>query len=74
MPPLECLAVFEAQSVVLGKYLSREGYDFIGAMVDAQILGGSVDAVLTKRTGRTLEQTDADLRQWVIERADLLHR
>lgn len=68
-PPLEPAALFDAESVVFGRYLSREGYDLIGALADAQILGKSIDDVLAKRNAATVAQMDVEFRRWLLDRA-----
>ena len=72
--PLPGPALFAAQSVVFGKYLSHEGYDAIGAVVDGQILGATPDSVLAKRGMLSLERMDVDWRAWLSERAAALNR
>jgi hypothetical protein len=72
MPPLQGAALFDAQSVVLGRYLSREGYDFIGTLVNAQILGQPIDDILAKHNFGSADQMEADWRRWLNERASAL--
>ena len=73
--PLMGGALFGAQSIALGRYLvSREGYDFIGALVDAQIAGVPADSVLAKRNTLTVTQMDADFRRWLVDRAAAVSR
>ena len=73
-PPLRGAALFDAQSILVGRYLAREGYDFIGLLVDSRILGAPIDDVAMKRTGRTLDQMNAEFRGWVFDRASVLSR
>jgi hypothetical protein len=73
-PPLEGGALFEAQSVVFGRYLAHEGYDLIGALVDAQILGKTVDEVLVTRNSINATQMDVEWRRWLFDRAAILNR
>jgi hypothetical protein len=74
MPALQGAALFDAQSIVLGHYLSRQGYDLIGTLVDAQILGGSVDDVFAKRNLGTPDQMEVDWRRWLQDRATAVER
>ncbi len=67
--PLQGAALFAAQSSALGKYLSREGYEFIGALADAQIQGKTLDDVLAKRGLPPMQRMDSDWRMWLSERA-----
>jgi hypothetical protein len=70
-PGLEGAALFEAQSVVFGRYLAHEGYDLIGALVDGQIMGKTADDVLTSR-GMSVGQMDTEWRRWLFDRAQAL--
>lgn len=70
--PLMGPALFAAQSIVFGKYLSHEGYDAIGAVVDGQILGAAPDSILAKRGMLSLERMDVDWRAWLSELAAAL--
>ena len=73
--PLMGGALFEAQSIALGHYLvSREGYDFIGTLMDAQLTSVPIDSVLAKRNTLTVPQMDADFRRWLVDRAAALSR
>jgi hypothetical protein len=74
MPALQGAALFDAQSLVLGHYLSRQGYDLIGTLVDAQILGRSVDEVFAKRSLGTPDQMEVDWRRWLLDRATAVER
>jgi hypothetical protein len=74
MPALQAAAVFDVQSLVLGRYLSREGADLIGALVDAQIVGRPIDDVLTKRNLGTPDQMDVEWRRWLFDRATAVER
>jgi hypothetical protein len=67
--PLQGAALFAAQSSVLGKYLSREGPDIIGALVDGQMKGQGIDDVLAKRGLPSIARMDNDWRMWLSERA-----
>jgi hypothetical protein len=62
-------ALFEVQSAVLGKYLSREGNEVIGALVDGQILGKPVDEILKAHHERSAQEMNSDWRQWLMDRA-----
>jgi hypothetical protein len=70
--PLRGVALFEAQSAVLGRYLSREGYDLIGALVDGQIGGKTPDDVLKARNARSVDEMNREWRQWLMDRAAVL--
>ncbi len=72
VPPLQGGALFDAQSLVFGRYLSRQGYDLIGALVDAQVLGQPVDSLLAKHNFGSADQMEADWRRWLVERASAL--
>jgi hypothetical protein len=72
MPPLQGGALFDAQSVVFGRYLSRQGYDLIGALVDVQILAQPIDSLLAKHNFGSADQMEADWRRWLNERASAL--
>jgi len=73
--PLMGGALFGAQSIALGRYLvSREGYDFIGALVDAQLTTVPIDSVLAKRNTLTVTQMDADFHRWLVDRAAAVNR
>jgi uncharacterized membrane protein YgcG len=75
MPALEGGALFDAEAVVLGRYLvSREGYDFIGALVDAQILGKPVADVLAERRTLDLTQMETDWHRWLADAASKARR
>ena len=73
-PPLRGPALFEVQSVVFGRYLSREGYDFIGALADGQIQGKTPDDVFKARNERSVDEMNRDWHQWLLDRAALLMR
>ena len=75
MPALQGGALFNAQSLVFGRCLvAREGYDVIGALVDAQIIGKSVDDALAKRNTLDVARMDFDWRRRVLDRAVVLAR
>jgi hypothetical protein len=75
MPALQGLALFDAQSVVLARFLvAREGYDFIGALADAQILNKPIDDVLKKQNITDLAQMDLEWRRWLVDRAAVVSR
>jgi hypothetical protein len=62
--------LFNAQAIVFGKYLvSRQGYEFIGTLVDAGINGTSIDETLIKHNAPDLTQMDSDFRRWLMDRA-----
>ena len=65
-PPAE---LFEAQSVVLGKYLSRDGYGFIAALIDGQIAGKQIDELLEAHGYKTVQELDSAWRLWIAEQA-----
>lgn len=72
--PLQGLALFSAQSAVLEKYPARISYEFVAQLLDAQITGKTVDDVFTQRGLGSVFQLDADWRNWLAQRADLLNR
>ncbi|HET7622181.1 MAG TPA: hypothetical protein VFK39_09795 [Gemmatimonadaceae bacterium] len=61
--------LYSAESAVLGEFLSREGYDVIGQLVDAQIAARPIDDVLARHGLGGLAQANESFRQWVSERA-----
>jgi hypothetical protein len=69
-PALQGGVLFDAQSAVIGRYLvARQGYDLIGALTDAQILGTPVDEALAKRNTLNLTNMESDWVVWLLERA-----
>ncbi len=73
-PALQGEALFAAQSIVFGKYLAREGYDVIGALVDAPAAGKTLDEALTESRVMPIEQMEADWRAWLATRAAVVGR
>ncbi|HEU6453519.1 MAG TPA: hypothetical protein VFT57_19030 [Gemmatimonadaceae bacterium] len=61
--------LYSAESAVLGEFLSREGYDVIGQLVDAQIAARPIDDVLARHGLGGLAQADESFRQWVSQHA-----
>ncbi|HET7551783.1 MAG TPA: hypothetical protein VFK04_10835, partial [Gemmatimonadaceae bacterium] len=61
--------LYSAESAVLGEFLSREGYDVIGQLVDAQIAASPIDDVFARHGLGGLAQADESFRQWVSEHA-----
>jgi hypothetical protein len=72
--PLQGPALFAAQSAVLSKYFERSGPDIVGELIDARITGKPIDDVFAKHNLGPVQQVDADWRNWLAERADLLTR
>lgn len=72
--PLQGLALFAAQSAVLGKYFARTGYEVVGELIDAQMTGMPIDDVFAKHNLGSLLQVDAEWRGWLTQRADMLNR
>ncbi|HEY4216451.1 MAG TPA: hypothetical protein VGM67_04905 [Gemmatimonadaceae bacterium] len=69
-PPLRSDALFDAQSLVLGKFLvMRNGYDYIGALADARIMGKVTDSTVVAREKLSLEQLEVEWRRWLGLRA-----
>jgi hypothetical protein len=63
---LQGAALFSAQSYAFARYLAaRQSYDFIGAFIDTQIQGKSVDEFLTERKTFTLPEMETDWRRWL---------
>jgi len=60
--------LYSAESAVLGEFLSREGYDAIGELIDAQIAAKPIDEVFARRGLQGLAQADETFRQWVTQR------
>ena len=70
--PLTGNALFEAQSLVFGRYLlTREGPAFIGTLIDAQIMGTDVAKVFdaAQMVPSNLERLDIEFHRWLIDRA-----
>lgn len=70
--PLAGGALFAAQALVFGRYLSvREGPAFVGALVDAQIQSKPVAAVFAdaQMVPSNLERLDIEFHRWLIDRA-----
>jgi hypothetical protein len=63
------VALFDAQSVVLGKYLSHDGYGFIAALVDRQIAGKQIDDLLQAHGYKTVQDLESAWRLWIAEQA-----
>ena len=62
--------MFEAQSVVFGRYLiARAGYELIGDLIDGQMLGRPLDEALARRKTVNLAHMDLDWLQWLLDRA-----
>jgi hypothetical protein len=61
--------LYSAEAAALGEFLSREGYDVIGQLVDAQIAARPIDDVFARHGLGGLAQADESFRQWVSERA-----
>jgi hypothetical protein len=69
-PALQGGALFAAQAALLGHFLAnRHGYDFVGALIDAQLANKPIDDVLTDRHITTLASMDMDWQQWLSEMA-----
>jgi hypothetical protein len=73
-PPLEGLALYAAESAALGRYLSREGDDLIGQLVDAQVQGQPLDGVLSARGLGEMPKVESDWRYWVSQHASTENR
>jgi uncharacterized membrane protein YgcG len=71
---LEGAALFAAQSAVLGRFLSREGFGVIGELADAQISRKPLEPVLNARGWRDLATLDREWRHWLDERGAALYR
>ncbi len=70
--PLVGNTLFEAQSLVFGRYLlTREGPAFIGTLIDAQIMGTDVAKVFdaAQMVPSNLERLDIEFHRWLIDRA-----
>ena len=65
--------LYSAESAVLGDFLSREGYDVIGQLVDAEIAATPIDDVFARHGLGGLAQADESFRQWVSEHAAPVH-
>ncbi|HEU4586911.1 MAG TPA: hypothetical protein VFR95_14245 [Gemmatimonadaceae bacterium] len=61
--------LYAAESAVLGEFLSREGHDVIGQLVDAQIAATPIDEVFARHGLGGLAQADESFRQWVSQHA-----
>lgn len=70
--PLAGNALFAAEALVFGRYLSvREGPAFVGALVDAQIQSKPVAGVFAdaQMVPSNLERLDIEFHRWLIDRA-----
>jgi hypothetical protein len=68
-------ALFDAQSVVVGRYLAaRVGYDVIGEMITEQLVGRPLDEALTRHKAIKVSQMDLDWFQWLLDRSAALSR
>jgi hypothetical protein len=68
-------AMFDAQSVVVGRYLAaRVGYDVIGEMITEQIVGRPLDEALARHKAIKVSQMDLDWFQWLMDRTAALSR
>ncbi len=70
--PLMGNALFEAQSLVFGRYLvTREGPAFVGALIDAQIQSHDIAKVFdaAQMVPSNLERLDIEFHRWLIDRA-----
>jgi hypothetical protein len=61
--------LFNVQSLLLGRYLRREGYEFIGQLADAQIGGKTIEDALPALKSYDLTRMETDWRRWVVDRA-----
>ncbi len=71
-PPYSGGALFTAQSVVFGRYLTvREGPSFVGALIDAQIQQRKISDVFAaaQMVPSDLERLDIEFHRWLIDRA-----
>jgi hypothetical protein len=73
-PPLQGAALFAAEAAVLGQYLSRGGYQFVGELVDAQMRGKSLEEIFTARGLGDFPKVDSDFKYWLTQRAASLQR
>lgn len=74
-PPLMGPALFDAQSLVFGRFLvAREGYAFIGVLADAQIAGKPLDDALKNQNITDLSQLDGEWRRWLLDRAAVVSK
>jgi hypothetical protein len=62
-------ALFDAQSTVLGRYLSRDGYALIASLVDAEIADKPVDDLLAARGLKSVADLESQWRVWIAEQA-----
>lgn len=70
--PLQGGALFAAQALIFGRYLTiREGPLFVGALVDAQLQAKDVNRVFAnaQMVPTDLERVDIEFRRWLIDRA-----
>lgn len=65
--PLEGMALYVAESAALGRYLSRQGDEVIGQLIDAQIQGQPIDGFFPAHSLGDLVMVDADFRAWVAQ-------
>jgi hypothetical protein len=66
--------LFAVESVVLGKYLSRDGYDFIASLVDGEIAGKSVDDLVATHNLKSVADLESQWRLWIAAQAEAAAR
>jgi len=66
--------LFAVESVVLGKYLSRDGYDFIASLVDGEIAGKPVDDLVATHNLKSVADLESQWRLWIAAQAEAAAR
>lgn len=67
--PLEGLMLYVAQSAAVGRYLSRDGDELIGQLIDTQIQGEPIEPIFKAHSLGSLDVMDSDFRAWVAQHA-----
>jgi len=66
--PLSGRLLYSAESAALGEFLARDGYGFIGELVDAQIAATPIDEVFARHGMQGLSEADESFRAWLSQR------
>jgi hypothetical protein len=61
--------LYSAESAALGTFFARDGYGFIGELIDAQIAARPIDEVFARHGLQGLAEADESLRAWLSGRA-----
>ncbi len=61
--------LYSAESAALGTFFARDGYGFIGELIDAQIAARPIDEVFARHGLQGLAEADESFRAWLSGRA-----